>query len=50
MRPEPAPACVAAKRREALRLSRFLVLISALNRLPKAAGDSALFFCSLVMG
>jgi len=50
LRPEPAAACVAARRREALRLSRFLVLISALNRLAKAVGDWALFFRSFVMG
>src|ERR1700728_745469 len=50
LRPGPAAACVAARRREALRLSRFLVLISVLNRLAKAAGEWALFFRSFVMG
>ena len=50
LRPEPAAACAAARRREALRLSRFLVLISVLNRLAEAAGVWALFFRSFVMG
>jgi hypothetical protein len=45
--PPPALRPSAAKR---YAFSRFLVLISVLNRLAKAAGDWALFFRSFVMG